>query len=280
MKKIILVIPCLLLFLINLPAQIHMPQPSPTQTIKQDFGVSSIELIYSRPSLKGRKFIGVIEPYGVIWRTGANLATQIRFNDSAEILGHKVDSGAYAIYTIPQKNGNWTFILNRGINNDGVQGYKESEDIFRAPVKAEVLTPKLETFTMQFADLRPESCNLLIKWENFELKIPIVTHIKNRLRAEFEQALQSDNKPYWQAAQFYNEYDNNKSKALEMINDAIDQNASHNPYYMVYYKAKIQKDMGDKKGAMASANESLEMAQKAGNANYIVLNKKLIAELK
>ena len=261
-------------------AQIHMPQPSPTQTIKQNFGASSIELIYSRPGLKGRRFIGDIEPYGVIWRTGANSATQIIFHDSVEILGHKVDSGAYAIYTIPRKEGNWTFILNRGIHNDGVRGYKQSDDVFRENVRAQVLKPKLETFTMQFANLQPESCDLLIQWESFSLSIPIETNIKDRLRKEIESALQTEQKPYWQAAQFYHEYDHNEGRALGMINDAIKQNAGNDPYYMVYYKAMIQKTMGDKNGALQSAEQSLEMARKEGNANYELLNHKLIESLK
>ena len=280
MKKLLLFFAAIIFFATYTIAQVHLPQPSPTETIKQNFGLSSIELTYSRPGLKGRKFISVIEPYNVIWRTGANAVTRIKFNDPVEILGQAVDTGSYAIYTIPQKNADWTFILNRGINNDGVQGYKESEDVFREKVKVQKLSPKLETFTMQFANLRPESCDLVIKWEDFLLSIPIKTNIKDKLRAEIESGLQTDNKPYWQAAQFYNEYDNNKIKALEMINEAITQNEKNNPFYMVYYKAKIQKDMGDKKGAIASANKSMEMSKVAKNDNYILLNKKLIAELK
>ena len=280
MKKLFLFFVAAIMFATYSIAQVHMPQPSPSETIKQNFGLSSIELTYSRPGLKGRQFIGVIEPYNVIWRTGANAATRIKFNDPVEILGHAVDTGSYVLYTIPQKNADWTFILNRGINNDGVQGYKESEDVFREKVKVQKLSPKLETFTMQFANLRPESCDLLIKWEDFSLSIPIKTNIKDKLRAEIDAAIQTDTKPYWQAAQFYNEYDNNKSKALEMINEAITQNENNNPFYMVYYKAKIQKDMGDKKGAIASANKSMEMSKVAKNDNYILLNKKLIAEMK
>ena len=45
---------------------IKTPQPSPTQTLKQDFGISSIDLIYSRPGMKGRKIFGDLVPYGKI----------------------------------------------------------------------------------------------------------------------------------------------------------------------------------------------------------------------
>ncbi len=129
-------------------AQVRMPAPSPTQTIKQDFGTSSIELTYSRPSLKGRKVIGDLDPYNVVWRTGANASTKIRFNDPVEIMGNKVDTGTYVIYTIPQKEGDWTFILNRGLKNWGSDGYKESEDVFRAKVRTtnKVMSPKVRNF--------------------------------------------------------------------------------------------------------------------------------------
>ncbi len=261
-------------------AQVRMPAPSPTQTIKQEFGMSSIELTYSRPSLKGRKVIGNLDPYNVVWRTGANSATRIRFNDPVDIQGNKVDTGTYVIYTIPQQNGDWTFILNRGITNWGVDGYKESEDVFRTKVRTVYDAPKLETFTMGFSDLKPESCQLRIMWDNFALFVPIKTDIKEKIRAQIEAGLKTDKQPYWQAAQFYAEYDNNNKLALEMINKAIEQNAKSNPFYMVHYKAKIQKDLGDKAGAIASANESIKMAKEAKNDNYVLMNEKLLKELK
>ena len=259
-------------------SQLRMPQPSPTQYIKQDFGLASIELTYARPSAKGRTMIGNVEPWNVVWRTGANAATKIRFNEPVEILGNKIDTGNYAIYTIPQKNGDWTFILNKGISNWGADGYKESDDVMRAQVKATKNASKVETFTMQFSDIKPESITLNIKWEDFALKIPITTNIKDKLRASVEAALKSDNKPYWQAAQFYADWDNNKKRALELVNEAVGQ-SSNPPFYMVHYKAKLQSDLGDKKGALASAKQSLELSKTAKNNAYIQLNEKLISEL-
>lgn len=262
-------------------AQIKMPAASPAQTIKQSFALSSIELSYSRPSLRERKMIGEQVPWNVVWRTGANSATTIRFNEPVEIFGHKVDSGTYAIYTIPEKSGNWTFILNNGVKNWGVDGYVQSRDLFRATVKALPNRQKVETFTMQFSDVKPESCVLNIVWENFHLKVPIFSHFKDRLRQQLQTAINSDSpkKPYFQAAQFYNEYDNNKTKALEMADNAIKQADPNPPYYIVYYKAKIQQSLGDIKGAIATSQYSLDLANKANAENYIILNNFLLKEL-
>lgn len=267
------------IFTISGFAQVKMPAPSPTQFIKQDFGLSSIELTYSRPGLKGRKVFGSIVPYDSLWRTGANAATKITFNDAVEILGHKVEAGSYAIYTIPHKNGEWTFILNKGFNNSGVSGYKQSEDVFRENIKTEKAGSKVETFTIQFKEIARDNCILSLTWDNVVLNVPIKQNINDKIRAQLESALSSDKKPYWQAAQFYNEYDNNKAKALEMVNAALAQ-TNKPAFYMVYYKAKIQKDMGDKKGATATAQQSLQLAKEASSSDYVSLNEKLIKELK
>ncbi len=260
-------------------SQLRMPAPSPTEFIRQDFGLSSVELTYSRPSLKGRNVFGTVVLYDSLWRTGANSATKIKFNDPVEILGHHVDTGSYAIYTIPHKNGEWTIVLNKGFNNSGVSGYQQSDDVFRENVKSTKTSNKIETFTMQFTNIKPESCDLSLMWDNVMVNVPIKANIKDKIRAQIESALSSDKKPYWQAAQFYNEYDNNKAKALEMVNEAINQSGKP-PFFMVYYKAKIQKDMGDKKGALASANQSMQLAKEANNSDYVLLNEKLIKELK
>lgn len=279
MKKVINTIIVCAAFAIPGFSQVSMPQPSPTQSMEQNFGLSSVELTYSRPGLKGRNVFGTIVQYDSLWRTGANSATKIKFNDPVEILGHQVDSGSYAIYTIPHKNGDWTFILNKGFKNEGVNGYKQSEDVFRETVKSVKTKNKVETFTMQFTDIKPESCVLSISWDNLVLNVPIKENIKDKIRAQLEQALSSDKKPYWQAAQFYHEYDNNQPKALEMINAAIAENEKP-PFYFVYYKAKIQQATGDKKGAMATSQQSLQLAKEAGSSDYVSLNEKLMKELK
>ena len=100
MKKILSAI-ALAGFALLSTAQVKMPAPSPTQTIKQDFGIGNIELTYSRPSIKGRKIFGDLVPFNKLWRTGANAATKIVFSEPVEMGGKKVDTGTYVLYTIP-----------------------------------------------------------------------------------------------------------------------------------------------------------------------------------
>ena len=238
--------------------------------------MGSIELTYSRPNAKGRKIFGDLVPYNKLWRTGANGATKIKFSDAVELGGKKIDTGTYVLYTIPGVDS-WEIILNKGVNNWGIDGYKESEDVIRfraAPTKSKA---KLETFTMQFADIKPESCELQLTWEKTTVSIPVTTNIKDRLKAQIEAAMQTDKKPYWQAAQYYNEYEGNFNKALDNCTKAIDGN--NKAYWMWLYKAKIQKEMGDKAGAKESANRSLELAKEAKNDDYVKMNEELLKKL-
>ena len=258
-------------------AQMKMPAPSPTQTVKQDFALGNIELTYSRPSIKGRKIFGDLVPYNAVWRTGANGATIIKFNDAVEINGKRIDTGSYALYTIPA-DGMWEIILNKGISNWGSNGYKQSDDIVRFKVPTMKIKEGIETFTMQFANIKPESCELHIMWDKTGVSIPITALIKDRMRASLEKAMMGEKKPYWNAAQFYNEYDKNNAKALENITAAV--KAQPKAYWMWIYKAKIEQAMGDKAAAMASSKTSLELAREEKNEDYVKMNEDLMKKLK
>jgi hypothetical protein len=277
MKKILLSAVALCGIVLLSSAQVRMPAPSPTQTVKQDFAIGSVELTYSRPSAKGRKIYGDLVPYNKIWRTGANAATKIVFSDAVELGGKKIDAGTYVLYTVPGID-KWEVVINKGLTNWGSDGYKESEDVIRFNVPPMKMKDNIETFTMEFSDIKPESCFLDIKWERTSVAIPIVASFRDKVRSQIEAALQSDKKPYWEAAQFYNEYDKNLPKALENATKAIEGNDK--AFWMWIYKAKIQKEMGDKAGAMASSKKSLELAAEAKNDDYVKMNKDLQKSLK
>ncbi len=277
-KNLLALFICASTLIVN--AQVQMPQPSPTQTLTQNFGMGKIELTYSRPSLKGRTIFqesSELVPLGKMWRTGANLATRLHFSDMVTIGGKEIDTGSYALYTIPAKN-EWTIIINRGFNNAGTEGYKESDDVVRFTVPPHTMDMHpVETFTMNFGDIKPESCNLYLMWANTTVTIPITTKVKDKLRAQIEEALQGDKKPYGQAANFYYEWDKNYAKALENTNEAIKENP--NAFWMYLLKAKIEKANGDAAAAKVSAQKCKELAQKENNDDYVKQADKLITSL-
>ena len=107
-------------------------------------------------------------------------------------------------------------------------------------------------------------------WEKKLVTIVITANIKEKMRSQIDAAMQTDKKPYWQAAQFYYEYDMNLSKALENVNKASDANPT--AYWIYLYKAKIQKDLGDNAGALKTSQTSMEFAKQAKATDYIKMN--------
>ncbi len=276
MKKIALAFSAFLLAA-TLTAQIKMPAPSPLQTITQDFALGTIEVKYSRPSAKGRKVFGDLVPMNKLWRTGANSATVIRFTDVVEIDGKKIDTGSYALYTIPGVES-WDIIINKGYKNSGIVGYKESDDVLRFKVVKQKINNKLESFTMQFADVKPESCELHIMWEKTAVAIPIKAVIKDRIRTQLEAALLTEKKPWFQAAQYYYDYEKNMPKTIEYASKAVAENPK--AFWIWLLKARAEKDAGNKAAAKASATKSLELSKEAKNDDYIKMNEELLKGLK
>ena len=258
-------------------AQVKMPQPSPTQSIKQDFALGNVSLTYSRPVAKGRKVFGDLVPYNKLWRTGANAATIIKFNQVVEINGKRVDTGSYALYAIPGEE-QWEIILNKGTSNWGIDGYKETDDVVRFKTNTTRLKDYVESLTMQFSNILPESMQLEVMWEKTGIVIPIKANIKDRIRADLDKGFNSDKKPYWQAAQFYNEYDINYPKALENITKAVEVNPK--AFWMWLYKAKIEKEMGNNAAALESSKKSMDLAREAKNDDYVKMNEDLQKKLK
>ncbi len=259
------------------PAQLKTPAPSPTQTLKQDFGLSSIELSYSRPGVKGRKIFGDVVPFGKVWRTGANGATTLTFSDDVTIGGTKIPAGKYGLLSIPNQD-NWTLIITRQLNVTSPAAYKAENDVVRIPVQAISLPFSIESFTMLFADITPSSCNLQLLWENTMVVLPITTEIDSKIMAQIKAQVESDSRPYFNAAMYYMDNGKDLSKALEWFNRSLEQNPG--AFFILYQKAVCLGKLGRKQEAIDTANQGITAAQAAKNDDYVELNKKLIASLK
>lgn len=276
MKKILLVLNATFLLLAANAQSLTTPQPSPTQTIKQNFGVGSIELSYSRPAKKGRKVMGELVPFGKVWRTGANGATTINFSEDVTIGGKELKAGKYGLLTIPGEK-KWTVIISKDVTVNQPSNYKEENDAVR--VEAEVMTTpvSVENFTINFADITGSSCNVEMMWENTYIHFPVTTGTEAKVMAQIDNVMNKDNRPYFSAASYY--YDNGKDlkQALNWVDKAIETNKD--AFYMYLLKARIHKKMGDKTAAKAAATTCKELATVAKNDDYVKMANDLIAGL-
>jgi hypothetical protein len=254
---------------------IKTPQPSPGQTLRQDFGISSIELNYSRPGMKGRKIFGDLVPYGKVWRTGANSATRIKFSDDVTIGGQTLKAGEYAIYTVPNEK-EWEIIINKGSANWGTD-YKQEDDILRVKATSVKLDWPVETFTMQFSNVKSNSTDLQIMWDKTLVSVPITTDVDQKVIAQIDNAMNKDNRPYFAAAMYYMETGRDLNQALAWLDKAIEQNPT--AFWVYHQKANALAKLGKKAEAKTTAQKSIELAKTANNDDYVKLNEKLIASL-
>lgn len=280
MKKILFALTSILC--IQAKAQIKMPAASPSQTIIQDFGLGKVEIVYSRPGLKGRSVFGensLLAPIGQVWRTGANGATKISFTDEVSIGDKTIPAGSYGLFTIPDKE-EWTIILNTNSKGWGSFDYKEAEDILRIKVKPETIHPSVENFTISMDHIGAENAFICLSWSHTMVCIPVTTFIKPKIRTQIDAATTAatvNPNVYQAAANFYFELDKDYEKALVYVDKSIAANA--NAYWLWLLKAKIQKELGDKNGARASATTCIKMATEAKNPDYVRSAKEIIAQL-
>jgi hypothetical protein len=257
--------------------QLKTPAPSPPQFVKQDFGLSTIELSYSRPGMKGRNIFGDLVPYGKVWRTGANSATTLTFGDDVIIGGSKIPAGKYGLLTIPGET-EWTIIITKQLDVTNPSAYKQDQDVLRVTAQPEHLPFSMESFTILFNNLTSSSCTLDLIWDKIVVSIPIKTEIDSKIMSQINESINKDNKPYFSAAMYYLDNGKDLNKSLEWFNKALE--VDPDAYFIVYQKARCLAKLGKKQDAVATAQKGIELAKTAKNEDYVALNQKLIASLK
>ncbi len=256
-------------------AQIKTPAASTSQTVKQDFGLATVELSYARPNVKGRKIFGDIVPYDAVWRTGANSATVLNFGDDVIIGGTAVPAGKYGLLSIPGKK-QWTLIISKQTDVTNPTAYDQSKDVVRIPVDVKK-NSKVETFTIQFANVAASTMDLQILWDKSMVTLPISTEIDSKIMASIEKNLKTDKPQYFQAAMYYMESGKDLNQALEYFNKAVEQNPK--AYWVQYNWATCLAKLGKTNEARAAAEKSKELAIEGKNNDYVRLNEKLLKSL-
>jgi len=262
--------------------KVEFPDASPAASFKQRVGLTDVAVEYSRPGIKGRKIFGGLVPYGEVWRTGANTATKLTFSADVKLEGTPVPAGSYALYTIPGEN-EWTIILSKVTGQWGAYSYAEKDDLLRAKVKPVALKDAVETMTISVEEVRDDQAKLAITWDKTRVAVKFETDVVAKVVAQIKTAMAGADKkkPYFPSAMFYYEHDLDLKQALAWMDEAIKETPGQ--MWMIYRKGLVQAKAGDKKGALASGQEALELAKKAGGsagAEYTRLSEALIASVK
>jgi hypothetical protein len=307
MKKRILLSALVMMSFVLAQAQVQTPSASPAASVSTQVGLTDIKIDYFRPSVKGRTIFGdeagaapaapaasskkkattpavpakpALVPYGKLWRTGANNGTKITFSDDVKVEGIAVPKGEYLIFSWPGAN-EWTISLYKDIRLGGnTNDYNAAQEAAKFTVKPERLAEKVETLTFNIGDISADNktAKVQMAWENTSVKFNVAVDYESKVMKSIEANTRVNPYNYFQAAVYYLENGKDLNQALEWVNKAAE--GMGNPFWVLYQKARIQKALGDKEGALATANASLESAIKEKNRDYQMNNEELIKSLK
>ncbi len=161
-------------------AQEHVPppdpRPSPLAMAQTMLGDTYVKVVYGSPRKKGRTLFGpedagALVPYGTVWRTGANEATELTTTGDLTVGGETLPAGTYAVFTIPGPD-TWTVIFNSGLGQWGAYSYDASQDVLRVTAPAETIDQDHEAFTISFED-RNGQTYLTMTWGQTRVALPV-----------------------------------------------------------------------------------------------------------
>jgi hypothetical protein len=130
-----------------------------------------IRVTYSRPLKNDREIFGKLVPYGQVWRTGANEATEIKFYQDVDFGGKRIKAGSYSLFTIPGEK-EWTIILNSDLDYWGAYKYNQKNDVIRVPASVGNLSDPVESFSIQFDRKGDKQGVMKLAWDKTVAEVP------------------------------------------------------------------------------------------------------------
>ena len=148
------------------------PLASPAAKAEVSLAGKTIAISYNSPSMRGRKIMGDVVPYGEEWRTGANPATTLVTPVDLMIGTLKVPAGTYTLFTLPSA-GEWQFIVSTKTGEWGIP-YPKGSDLGRTPMMKKTLPAPQEAMSISFEHTMGSKTQLHIKWETTDVYVPVV----------------------------------------------------------------------------------------------------------
>jgi len=276
--------------LVSAQSALRLPRPSPKASVTQTIGVTDVSIIYSRPGVKNRKIWGEapagapagtatldaantrakdapIVPYGRVWRTGANEATQFKVTDDVLINGQPLPAGSYSLHTIPGP-AEWTIIFNKDDGQWGSFSYDEKKDALRVRAKPETTRDTQEWLAYTIEPEGENSARVNIRWER--LRVPFTVEVKDvnaltlqKARAAIAAAKPDDWQTPMQAANYSLQNKLDLDEAMRWAEQSIKAKENFNNLNL---KARILAAQGKTADAVAAGEKALAVG-KAANAN-------------
>jgi len=260
----------LLLSATMLEAQIITPAPSPTAELSMQVGLTDVHIEYSRPSVKGREVFSEegLVPYGDMWRTGANAATKFTFSDAVTLGGQKLEGGSYAVLTQPGED-QWE-IRFYPYESTNWGAYVELDPAASFTADPREIDYLVETFLININNVRHNKATIDLMWENTLVSLPLEVDVDDKVMGQIERTMGGPTaNDYMAAANYYLETGKDLEKAAKWAAKANEMNPR---FWTLRTQAQILAEMGRYDKAIEVAKKSKEMAQEAGNKDYVRMN--------
>jgi hypothetical protein len=261
-----------------LAQMLELPRPSPNAKITQSVGLTEITVDYSNPRVNGRKIWGTVVPYGEVWRAGANAATKLTVSRDVNIGGTAVPAGSYSLFVVPQKAGNWIFVVNKKPTASTGQ-YKKEDDLVRVEVKPQPVALR-ERLAYGFSDFAVQNKVALdLEWEKVRLSLPIKVGTDEQVAANLKRYEENQGGPFNNAARYMLEQKKDYDAALTLVDKSI---AIKEDWFNTWTKAQIMAAKGKPKDALALAQKADALGSKLPADDYFFADqvKGAIAEWK
>ncbi|HLJ90204.1 MAG TPA: DUF2911 domain-containing protein [Candidatus Angelobacter sp.] len=175
---------------------LDLPLESQSAQITQKIGITNITITYHRPRAKGRRIWGWLEPYGRVWRAGANENTVFEVSDPIMVEGKALPKGTYGLHMIPGER-EWIVIFSKRANSWGSYSYDPAEDALRVTVKPQT-TDMHDALTYDFDDPLPDAVTVTMRWEKVAVPFKIVVDTNEIVQASLrDQQLHSRFQYFW-----------------------------------------------------------------------------------
>jgi len=144
---------------------------SPLEIVTVKYESTYIKVTYGRPHKKGREIFGELVPYGKVWRTGANEATEITLTQDVQVNNKKLKAGTYTVFSIPQKD-HWKVIFNSDLGQWGSYNYNPDQNVLEIDAEVTEIDDTYDPFTIEF-QLQDDKAYLLMMWDKTKASFTI-----------------------------------------------------------------------------------------------------------
>lgn len=256
--------------------QVQTPQLSPVCEVNQTVGLTEINISYSRPSKRNRVVFGEVVPYNEMWRLGANKNSMITISEEIYFKQDTLPKGTYALFAKPSED-KWELVFYSEYSNWGTpENWEESKVALTLNADVSPLESSVETMCISIENIGTAAASLCITWDQVRVAFPFQLMTQKQVVESIEKVMSGPSaSDYYNSAKYYLGEGLDPEQALKWINSAVEIRGK-SAYWMTRLQAQIYAELNNYDRAIASANLSMEEAEKAGNTNYVKMNKQSI----